>query len=683
MNYKNKIKYAILPICVCMGGMMTSCEDLLNQEPPSYIVPEDYYKSVDQIEAVANNFYGLLPSHGGQIGIYGWDTNTDNQTTRSSDGKFYKNQWKTDLNNSNWSFDNIRNINYQLNTILDKYNNKAISGDDKSIRQYIGELYFFRAYAYFTALKNWGDFPIVTQALPDNETTLVDANKRRPCNEVARFIINNLDTATTYMTPDFEKRHTRVSVDVAKLFKSRVALYEASWLTNFKGTPFVPNGEGWPGKAKDYNKDYQFPTGSIENEIKYFLEQSTTAAQDVAEKYFNSLVVNTGVVPQNENDKNPYFYMFGTTDMSATPEVLLWKEYSRSLSVTNQVESGIERGNYLIGLTRGYIESYVMEDGKPRYADHDGFKYDDNTIAGVRKHADPRLKIFLKEPGQINYFKNAEDKSGEQAVKDEDHPNITNSSDDYGYATGYALRKGGTFDRALASNWKCYNASCAFRATEALLNYIEAEYMLTKDVNSGNIMKYWKKVRECAGFKGAAIDPMTTINTTEMDKETEGLAKGEAYDWGAFSGGKVVDAITYCIRRERRSELIGEGMRWMDLQRWRSLDQLKTHPYHIEGFKLWNSGMTGWYNLKPENYDGSENATVSSPKLGNYLRPLERNLTNGNIYRDGMTWFMAHYLQPMPIKQMMLTAPDHSTVSESSLYQNPYWPDEPNQYAKE
>ncbi len=682
MNYKHTFSYAAL--LMCLGSTVTSCEDLLNQEPPSYIVPEDYYRSVDQIEAVANNFYGMLPSHGGQIGIYGWDTNTDNQTTRGSDGKYYKDQWKTGLDNGNWSWGDIRNVNYQLNTVLSRYNNKEISGDDKSIRQYIGELYFFRAYAYFNALKNWGDFPIVTTAMPDNEAVLVKANKRRPRNEVARFIINTLDTANTYMTPDFSARHTRVSVDVANLIKSRVALFEASWLTNFKGTPFVPNGPKWPGAAKDYNKNYQFPTGSIDGEIKYFLEQATASAEKVADKYMGKMVVNTGIVPQNADDQNPYFYMFGTTDMSVTPEVLLWKQYSRSLSVTNQVESGVERGNYLIGLTRGYIESYVMEDGKPRYAQHNGFTYDDNSIGTIRRHADPRLKIFLKEPGQINYFKNSDDKSGEQANLTEGYPAILDASDDYGCSTGYTLRKGGTFDKSLASNWNCYNAACSFRATEALLNYIEAEYMLTKNVNAGKIMTYWKKVRECAGFKGAAIDPMTTINATDMNKETAGLANGTAYDWGAFSGGKVVDKITYCIRRERRSELIGEGMRWADLIRWRSLDQLKKFPYHIEGFKLWNSAMTSWYpTLKPENYDGSGSATVSAPSLSDYLRPLERNTTSGNIYRNGMTWFMAHYLQPMPIKQMMLTAPDHTTPSESPLYQNPYWSMEPNQYAEE
>ena len=37
-----------------------------------------------------------------------------------------------------------------------------------------------------------------------------------------------------------------------------------------------------------------------------------------------------------------------------------------------------------------------------------------------------------------------------------------------------------------------------------------------------------------------------------------------------------------------------------------------------------------------------------------------------------------HYLRPMPIYQMMLTAPDAVTVADSPIYRNPYWPTEPN-----
>ena len=130
---------------LAMGGTMVSCNDLLNQEPQSSITPESYYKAEDQIQACANSFYGNLPSHGYGYGLYSSDTNTDNQAGTGSDGKYLDGQWKVGLTNGNWGFGTIRDINYKLNTCLANYKAGKISGSDKNIRQYLGELYFFRA----------------------------------------------------------------------------------------------------------------------------------------------------------------------------------------------------------------------------------------------------------------------------------------------------------------------------------------------------------------------------------------------------------------------------------------------------------------------------------------------------------------------------------------------------------
>ncbi len=48
--------------------------------------------------------------------------------------------------NGNWSWGNIRNINYQLNSILEAQKAGKISGSEAIINQYIGEIYFMRAY---------------------------------------------------------------------------------------------------------------------------------------------------------------------------------------------------------------------------------------------------------------------------------------------------------------------------------------------------------------------------------------------------------------------------------------------------------------------------------------------------------------------------------------------------------
>ena len=64
-------------------------------------------------------------------------------------------------------------------------------------------------------------------------------------------------------------------------------------------------------------------------------------------------------------------------------------------------------GNYGIGVTRGFVNNFLMQDGKPvyahgNYADGDGYYMGDKTIADVKKNRDTRLQIFLKEPFQKN-----------------------------------------------------------------------------------------------------------------------------------------------------------------------------------------------------------------------------------------------------------------------------------------
>lgn len=671
---KFNISLKVLPLLAC-GMLMASCNDFLKQEPLTDITPTDYYKDATQLQAVANAFYQtVLPYHSGAgYGTFAYDNGTDNQTGSDGDSKYKKGSWKTSNDNSSWSWNNIRDINYQLNTAQSNYENGLIAGDENKIRQYIGELHFFRAYAYFSLYKSFGDLPIVTEAMPDNEAILVAANKRSPRNEVARFILADLDSAVTYMEPDGWEATTRISPAVAHLFASRVALFEGSWLTNFAGTPFVPNGEGWPGKSKDYNANYQYPSGSVEAEAKYFFKKAVDEAANVGDAYVGKLDKNTGIVPQSLSDTNPYFYKFGNTDMSAYPEVLLWKAYNKGKGVTDNIEVAVNRGNTYTGFTRGMIDAFLMEDGKPTYAHHDGYVYEDTTTYAVVRNRDPRLFIFLKRPGQKNVLQGEDNTiAAEQVRPIEPVPQVFTRSFDVTYTTGYAIRKGGTFNQNLAENQAGYTASITFRATEALLNYIEAQYMLDHHLNAKSI-SYWKAIREAAGFTGEAADPQTTIAATDMAQELKGYTDGSGtqYDWGAFSAGKALtDPTLYSIRRERRTELMAEGLRWMDLIRWRSLDQLMKQPYQLEGFHLWNTPMEKWYTEKQLVDDGSVTATVSSRKLTEYFRPYQ--IVSTNMLYNGMTWSMAQYLQPMPLRQFMLTAPDHKTYADSPLYQNPY-----------
>ncbi|MDR1814798.1 MAG: RagB/SusD family nutrient uptake outer membrane protein [Tannerella sp.] len=667
-----KLKNIYLSIAaVAVISAITSCEDFLDREPMSTIAPETYYSTAAQLEANLNDEYpNVLPAYGQwTYGIYGEDAGTDNQIGVTANDRYTLDRWKVDHSEtSNWNFERIYRTNFFLSQVLPKFGDdmsgsqNTISGDVATIKHYIGEMYFLRAYQYYKKLLLFGDFPIIDEPLPDDMAILVEASKRSPRNEVSRFILEDLDKAYAYMS-DVDLATTRINKDVALLIKSRVALFEGTWLQNFKGTAFVPGGEGWPG-AVLYN-NYQYPSGSIDNEIKYFLEQAASAAKTVADKYKGSLTENTGVFQQSADEAaNPYYEMFAQEDLSDVPEILLWRQYARGL-VTHNINSAAGRGNYRTGLTRGLVQSFLMKDGMPvythgTYADGDGYYMGDKTIADVRVNRDPRLSVFLKEPGQKNILFELDNNEGTEAVFEEPYPGITNGDGERGYATGYALHKGGSLNRKHYANGGGYTGAVVFRAAEALLNYMEASYLLNGSLDA-SARDYWTTLRQRAGI---STDFDATIAATDMSKEAEN-------DWGAYTAGTVLsDRTLYNIRRERRCEFMAEGLRYMDLRRWRSMDQLINTPSHLEGMHLWNTPMESWYTDLIA--DGSNSANVSSKDKSEYLRPFER--TSSQAAYNGCTWKMAHYLYPIMVKQFQLTATSGADVSTSVIYQNPYWP---------
>ena len=235
-----------------------------------------------------------------------------------------------------------------------------LGGSEANNKHYLGEAYFFRAYFYANKLDSLGDFPIIKQIIPDNYEAVKLNSKRRPRNEVARFIIQDLDSAYYFMspTPPVSNRLTR---DCAALLKSRVALFEGTWEKYHKGTARVPGGPGWPGAQKDYLKNFSI---NIDNEIRYFLEEAKKAAQLVADNY---------------TLYNDYPALFNSNSLDGIPEVLLWRAYNAGITpaVNHFVVGYLQRnGGGNSGYTRSMIDTYLMKNGLPIYASGSEYKGD-------------------------------------------------------------------------------------------------------------------------------------------------------------------------------------------------------------------------------------------------------------------------------------------------------------------
>lgn len=669
------MKYILHVSCIC-ALLMMSCDGLLNTEPKSIVTPANYLKDEAHLMAYITNYYttdgfsqesGMLDCHNSNPSrsAYWRDTKTDNAIGRNGNTLFLPGEEKVPATGGAWSFSNIRALNYYLETVVPRYHAGEITGNPTNVRHYVGEGYFLRAHEYFYRLRELGDFPIVTKVLPDVQEELVKASRRCPRNEVARFIIADLDTAINMLSNTPPGGRVRITKNAALLLKARVALFEASWLKYHAETALVPQGPGWPGKTKDYVintvsgeqniKDYQFPTSDgLQGEIDYFYGEAMKAAYEVAEAV--PLVDNTKTIRSSMSDPvNPYYDLFATTNPDAYSEAIMYRMY------LGDVKHGYNMAmeGYSMGYTHQMERAFLMENGLPWYAENSGYKGDD-YVGDTKEGRDWRWRLFMKAPGEPRaLFDSSNDKFGKDTVPNP--PQIHVRDQTKSTSTGYLLGKGISYD--YHSILTDYTSFVVFRAAEAYLIYIEACYEKTGNIDE-YADKYWRALRKRAGVDE---EYMNTVNATNMAKEAE-------TDWAAYSHGELLDdRILYNIRRERRCELIGEGHRWADLIRWRALDQL--NGFQLEGCKIWGP-MQRQYKKNQLLYNqvvDSKN-TVSDPALSDYLRLLQISKSSTNKFLNGYYFTEGHYLSPIAQQHFLITAEDNQTKENSPIYQNPHWP---------
>ena len=102
-------------ILLSMGELVSSCNDYLDIEPPSLVSPESYLVDGDQLGAYTIRYYSA--NFTSINNLYGGDNATDNSTTRSSNNRYLKGEWKVPASGGEWSFSDIYPLNYFINDV--------------------------------------------------------------------------------------------------------------------------------------------------------------------------------------------------------------------------------------------------------------------------------------------------------------------------------------------------------------------------------------------------------------------------------------------------------------------------------------------------------------------------------------------------------------------------------------
>ena len=614
---------------------LASCSDFLDREPIDFGSEVAFYVSETDLQMATNEFYdNILPKNETWVGgIYDEDNTSDNQIGTAPDNLFYEGEKRTvEQSESEWNFDNLRGINYFINRVNFQLNGGGgITGSEEYINHYLGEGYFFRAWEHFRLLRNFGDVPILTTMLSDDQAELSEATRRQPRNEVARFIIRDLEIADSLMLAD-PPQDGRLCKDAAMMLMARVALYEGTWERYHAGTAFVPGNSKWVGHAM--YPDFSFKAGSAEDEVNYFLDVAIKASEAVVQSR-----------PELSDEYLPLFVNDRTAFTADNGEVILARFYLSGV-LYHSVGQYLARTGAGTGLTRSLVNSFLMTSGLPIYADP-------NYGGDVQMKAEMRdrdKRLAVKVTG--SYVAGEADPITGVVFENDTIllSHITQSGNERS-TTGYEMKKWMSEDPEQQVSGQGTTANPIFRSAEAMLTYLEAYYERYGNLG-GNCDAYWRKLRRRAGVDD---DYNKTIAQTDLSKEN---------DLAVYSKGVQVDKTLYNIRRERRCEFYAEGMRLDDLKRWRSLDNMRN--YWVEGINLWTEMYKLW---EEEDEDLEEGVTVSSRGLSEYLRPLQITSTLVT-YNTGYNFPKPHYLEPIPIAEFQLATEN----GQSTLYQNPGWP---------
>ena len=256
MNMKTKnFKYIIAAGLLCCGlsSTLTSCSDILDEQPRSQFDPT-FFNTKAGIEGGLTSLYAHLRYfYGNGYWLNICETGTDEYTyAQSADGNFKDADLSGvgSLTSTSSRSDLLWGTAFaNINTASGIIENGAEAGIDKSL---LAEAYFFRAFDYFLLVQTFGGVPLDLGAgeLKFNNST-VRTSVRNTVPEVYTAIFADLEKAVADL-PDNPRLKGTATKNLARLFLSKAYLTYAWWLENPNNIPTYPECNRDAGQANSY-----------------------------------------------------------------------------------------------------------------------------------------------------------------------------------------------------------------------------------------------------------------------------------------------------------------------------------------------------------------------------------------------------------------------------------------------
>ena len=484
---------------------------------------------------------------------------------------------------------------------------------DEAKNHWIGIGRFFRGMEYARLVRMFGDVPYYDHVLESSDVK--ELYKARDTREyVMDKVAEDFEFASKFVRQSDGTKGLTVNRDVVNAFISRVMLFEGTWQ-----------------KYVEKNDEYA---------AKY-LQIAKTAAETV---------MSSGYTISDN-----YKALTNSISLAGNPEIILYREYEAGVITHAEMSWQSEQtlGN---APSKDLIESYLTTNGLPiAQVGNDQYK-GDKTFKEEMANRDPRLSYNIVDSLCLN--------------------GVTGAV--YGVSGYMGNRFVNTDLMNTPGGQSSTNITDApiMKLNEVMLNYLEAaaelaqlgKYTLTQTDLDNTI----NAIRDRADVKM----PHVTLKGDQF--EVDGVVVDDPnrdMGYAEVPGDYAVPSIIWEIRRERRIELVYEGIRFDDIRRWGKL-----HYADMVLNKKLNLGS--W--LDKEAYIEEFNKTAPAGKEltleklkaiyldreGNagYIKPIPSDL---NV----RTYSMKDYLYPIPTGQISLYEDKSEQTGDPSLKleQNPGW----------
>ncbi|UJH92692.1 RagB/SusD family nutrient uptake outer membrane protein [Antarcticibacterium sp. 1MA-6-2] len=208
-------------ILIFTFGLFQSCsEEKITKFPVTALSEDAFWTSEDEVRQAANALYGSLPN----VGQIEWDALTEimfSQNGPSVEISTGGINPGSSLVNNLWTgqYATIRDVNWFMENV------EKAGLSEADLAHYMGQVRFFRAWAHYKLLYQFGSIPLVDRVLGVNEGQVEPSSRATVLN----FVLSELDIAIDELSSsEYSPEYGRITKWAVMALKSRILLYEGT-----------------------------------------------------------------------------------------------------------------------------------------------------------------------------------------------------------------------------------------------------------------------------------------------------------------------------------------------------------------------------------------------------------------------------------------------------------------------